>query len=993
MSITKLKTKRFLSLLFMGFAFLFVLIPAIAPKSLSTANASFGFCADLGSGLQRGSGHVDTNSVVASDAPNRKWTIQELFGDSVHFTVYNGESESADKGNFLLYNTMKEKDKKGRGDGYKDWGNDEVMKKLQSQRTFSRCLFGGISTVFGDLFLGLSNAIVKLGGLMVAQLFNPTFICSDPAHPTGCTINLIATIGGVSNNPSEGLIGNLFNSIYLPLVSMAFLATAGWLIYKGLFKRELRASFSGILWGIVIFFVGIMAMSNPVILASAPQKVNSTIGSCIIGAMNGQNCATGTVTAPSSLVGPECMSGASTSGDNGAQLAINGMTCSIWKAFVLNTWTVAQFGRNYNELYTQNAPNGGSVWSVSNELGKKSNYCINLKSTGSAESFGSKTVKLNGGDQVCNLALTQLYLRSGIESTANTASGSDNAYYNIIIPATKDSAVWNSWAPASLSGSTGRYLTPIVALLITIVAMFSLVIFAFKGLVYSFAGTILMAFSPLFFLVAIHPGKGKRIFLGWLSSVLSSVLKYMASALFVIIALAMYSGILNSTSNYMQAFLGILIMVGVMFTYRKEIINLLGVVDLGGEKISNAVGEKLQDKADKAKELTAYGVGSALGAKMAGGSATGGFGEGLSRRLRRDNTFVGGMMREEYMTRRQLQKDNKDNLDAEGKIPEPEEKIDLNKPSDGGDNPTPPDNNTPPTPTPTQPATGAPTNGTPLTPTPPASGSTPAPQAPNTPKADVQDLERKLNGANADTSQPQSQQPINPSGVPDDLSTTVPPAPDTSTPNNQLKQGGIDSVPERHDIDPSAPDNGLENQMSRNARLEAMREANMKQADIKPDTGYQSELDKATSELEQAKRDVESARIAANSEVDKYNTAKKAGNVGDTMRYRKSSNVAMKNYNAQLDKQHSMEREVAKAQTRVSKDIDNKRNDAFVRAKKESIRADKQAHPEDYGLSGTLNRAKDGVQGTLNKGARTVNNIEKTAQKSVERLNNRRPRK
>ena len=657
MFISKLKSKRIVSLLLLAFALVLMFVPSAVPR---TVDAGFGLCRGLGANLQTNSS-IQPSSVVAPSAEGRKWTVQELFGNATDFTTYTGETSSTTGDGWLLYDTSKD----ARGKGYSGWDDSKIKTKLQGARSTARCTMGPSIATFGSIGLALSNFMIWLGSQMISQLFNPTFICSDPKSTSGCAINLIATIGGVNNQDGEGIIGNLFNSIYQPLIALAFLFTAGWLTYKGLIKREFRASLQGLIWALAIFFIGTIAMLRPTMLASAPQQVNSAIGSCIIGAMDGKSCADGHITAPSSMVGTECESQAATKGNQGAEMAVNGMTCTLWKTFVLDSWSRTEFGRSYNDLYVANVPKTGHKWAI--PVSNPNKYCIHLKSSKSADDFNGGNVTTGEGKAVCNLALYQLYLRSGLNDPSNTSvnhsktSAYDSRFYNIILPAAKDDTMWAAWAPGTLTGGFQRIITPLTTFIIVTACMASLIVFAFWGLVYSFAGTLLMAFSPLFFLVAVDPGRGKRIFLGWLESLFSSILKYMASALFVIIALALYSGILNNTSNYASAFIGILIMVGVMFTYRKEIINLLGQANLGGQKLTNAVGEKIKDRAHRTKEVSEIMAGSAIGSKIAGGTALHGATEGLRRQMMRNNSFTGGLAREAYMTHRRLAKDDTNN--------------------------------------------------------------------------------------------------------------------------------------------------------------------------------------------------------------------------------------------------------------------------------------------------------------------------------------------
>ena len=258
-NVSKLRSKRFLSLLLVIFAaFLFIFPHISIPQNV---NASLGFCKALGPGLQSQASGVDSSSIVASDAANRKWTIQELFSNSLDFTSYDGESPSeSDDQSAWLYDTGKD-----RGKGTPGWTDSDVQKKLQGARSTDKCLVDtiGLTTWIPNLIIMLASKIVGFGNLIVSALFNPNFICSDPANPQGACINLIATIGGTSDNGNGGLIGTLFNSVYQPLIALAFICTALWLMYTGLITREFRMRLSGFIWAIAIFFIGVLSLSHP----------------------------------------------------------------------------------------------------------------------------------------------------------------------------------------------------------------------------------------------------------------------------------------------------------------------------------------------------------------------------------------------------------------------------------------------------------------------------------------------------------------------------------------------------------------------------------------------------------------------------------------------------------------------------------------------------------------------------------------------------------
>lgn len=657
---TARKIKQIVLSFFIGISLLIAAIPFISETS-ALSEASFGFCGDLGAGMQA-KAPISTDKLTAGKAGNRKWTVQELFSESIGFTSYNGSGDET----WYFAKTGDD------GKGIPGFDDPKVKDKTKKIRNIERCATGGMQVFASNAMISLASGVVGIAQSFVTTLFSGNIICTD--GQSGNCINLLGVIGGQGRS-GGGIIGSLRDSIFAPLATLAFIFTGMWVAYKGLIKREFRASLMGILWSVGIFVAGVIALNNPVLLAGAPQKVNSVLSTCIVGAMNGQSCLSGSVSAPSTLVGDECKSEAATKGGEGASMAANGMTCSIWKSFVLDAWSRAEFGESYNNLYIANPPKDGKVWKHAPK--NAADYRVNLKSSGSGESYANGTVETNSVP-VSNLALYQLYISTNMKSAGDSRwndKAKDVRWFNIIVPATKDVNMWNHWAPATGYGLK-RAGTAFSSLIVATAVSISLVIFAFWGLVYMFAGTLLMTFAPFFLLVAIDPGKGRRIFLGWLESVISSILKYMASSLFVIIALSLYSSILSATTNYVQAFIGVMIMVGVLGLYRKEIVNLLGMTSLGGQRLSNAVGEKLSEKGKQAKDFGEVLGGSAVGGALAANTMSDnkGFGrmkdiakgaaqgtaQGAARQMKRGNDFTGGLARQYGASKRKIQKDLED---------------------------------------------------------------------------------------------------------------------------------------------------------------------------------------------------------------------------------------------------------------------------------------------------------------------------------------------
>src|SRR5690606_5770697 len=136
-----------------------------------------------------------------------------------------------------------------------------------------------------------------------------------------------------------------------------------------------------------------------------------------------------------------------------------------------------------------------------------------------------------------------------------------------------------------------RLGSSILGLLAVTAASTVLLTLSLFGGAYKLIGLILMAFAPVFFLFAIEPTRGRKIFLGWLETLVSSFLKYFAITVLLVVALVMYAGLLSNIDSTMMSLVAIIILTVALHMYRKEIIDLIGASNMGGERLSNKVGD------------------------------------------------------------------------------------------------------------------------------------------------------------------------------------------------------------------------------------------------------------------------------------------------------------------------------------------------------------------------------------------------------------------
>lgn len=580
-------------------AILTLLLSGISTFANSYGEASAGeACKSLGWGLDK---KVSVGGVFQGtsneDSANRKWTAEELFRDSARFTTYYGEGPG----------TWWYADTTDRGKGVE--GYDSVKSKLEENR-------GCVTMDFiPNFFLYTSSVITLITSSITLKLVGRDYMAET-----------IMNIVGGENDSSEGLISIFLQSFYMPLIVITVLIMAFIIIYKGLIQFKFREALNSLIWTLGAFILGLALMLNPQILVSVPQAATSTITSCVMGALSGQNCLTGDVATPSIITGPECASSVGAEGSD-AESAVNSLNCTIWKSFVLEPWAEVQFGAPYNELYTKDPPKGGDTWRNLPE-GQADKYCVNFTSNKSyKDSIASGKPVMDGPrEEICNVALYHLFVKTNMEDpisqgdnsyedgwTTDDTGSYDKRWYDIIVPAASDNSTWRSWSGDGQFGSrVGAAFMGNIAAFASATVLLLLAVFAGA---YKVIGLVLMAFAPVFLLLAIEPTRGRRIFLGWLETLISSILKYFAITVLIVVALVMYAGMIASTSSAMT-FVGVIVLTFALHMYRKEITNLIGASNMGGQRLSNKANELGSWAAKKTKDGATTTAGGALGGTL-----------------------------------------------------------------------------------------------------------------------------------------------------------------------------------------------------------------------------------------------------------------------------------------------------------------------------------------------------------------------------------------
>lgn len=621
--------------------------------------------ADFGYGMDNKRNWFNTASYYSyPKLGNRTLSISEALASGVGFTNYHGVGKTD-----TWFVRDKEPDKDlpkdlfGQGKNTQDIVNTST-KKAEGLRGLNNCLSGNVATTTGTLLLNIASFNSTITQFFAVQTFNGNLICSTGVNKSnGACIDLLGIIGGHSAS-DKGLIGALTSSIYYPLLTIAVFIAAVWVFKTGIMKRKVREALFGALWVALSVIFGLALLLQPQLITKAPMAVNNAVTACVIGTFNGSNCMSGNSThvnydGAKSTSQNVCKSDVpSASIDEKMTIATVSITCSIWKAFVLEPATQANFGTNFNSLDT-NEDTPMKKLLVSKGI-DPSIYCVNLGTTRNINDQKNSTLVLDSSsNKVCNVMAYQMYLKVNANTNGtSTPATPDMNWYRIIVPASQDEGMWNSWA--TNYGGWNKIGMAGISLITSVLGGFIILVTSVMALVYYFSSVILMAFAPLFFLFGVVPGSGKRLFLGWLEKVISNVLKYLASAIFLIVAISIYGGILGNTNNIALILLFVIIVTMALFMYRSELINLIGRANMGGQqlssKLTDTLGNKVKGISSASRKVAVAGVGGLAGAMLTSdgslfskeGIADGvaGFKDGTKRQLKRQSGFVGNIARQ-----------------------------------------------------------------------------------------------------------------------------------------------------------------------------------------------------------------------------------------------------------------------------------------------------------------------------------------------------------
>lgn len=500
----------------------------------------------------------------------------------------------------------------------------------------------GVFTSWGNAF----NGLVTNGLFGVAK----TIVTFTIALISFSFTDVTDIIGLGSSNGSNGLVGlftNLYNGFFTPLVTLAFLFTAGYVMYYGLVKRQIRqALISGLAQTFMCLFLAIVIAGNASFWIPLPNRIATYTQAVVINALGqsttGQNglCGTnvGAMKKPS-------VNADGSANEQKAQMQKIGenmrstVGCRMWEEFLLKPWARGQFGSEYSDLTVAGTKNG-KLKNINSEWTKKADVPLggnviehNLAlfqlsaqteahaqlspETGLATDSNDNQIRLVDGISSDWWRVADILSNYDEEKVTTTPPGSTTSVETEERVNSSPLPQWQSWIG---NKPTERYSTAFLSIIFGGLGSVGPLVFGLLTTIYSVGVTLLMALSPIFLLLGCWAGRGQQAFRGWLEALVSTMIKKVVATGLLLISFAFTINAMNmiNTIGWIKAFLLLFIMTLVLIKNRKVIMDTFSKVNFGGVlRPDRMFSSFVREKTKYADEAAMVGVSALTGAQQA----------------------------------------------------------------------------------------------------------------------------------------------------------------------------------------------------------------------------------------------------------------------------------------------------------------------------------------------------------------------------------------
>lgn len=588
----------------------------------------------------------------------------------LQFTNYNGEWRyiepvnvcSSGGGSNLDRNTFYSSRKTVQDTYWASTGSDDIR---ASQRTMARF---AVERAFMTITAQMIFWVTKFFVTLVIGLVNFAFT------------DLVAMVGIddiVASDSGSGIAPTLYHNLFVPMISLIMVVTGCYILYFGIVKRQIRESLGVLFRSIALFICATIVFTNASTFMKIPNNV-ALVGQAMVMEALGGGVAGGGGLCTSDLgttgtseekkfveSGPQTLDAEESRGilEKAAITIRSQVGCQFWQMFLLRPYVQAQWGTDWEQL-----------WDKSAEVKYTTSTTAGTLPNDNGDMVGDAAVPLGNGEFINNWAIFQISTQTNAHSPINKDGEKDNVindklssdWWRIVDavsnyqekeqkytvtglrgqveetathvpdPDAKVTPYWGAWTGnTSLYSRVGISLSSIF---IAVIGLFAPFVLAFASAIISIKISLLMAVSPIAFLLGCYP-KGYEFFKGWAESVLNSTIERILVGLTLSLSLVFTSAALDimSKESWFKGLILLIVMSFAIFKVRKKLVEALASFRFSASGFSQVVN-RTSDMVKGAVKGTASVAGAgAVGARSsakAGGSLKEGFKSAAGRQLR-----------------------------------------------------------------------------------------------------------------------------------------------------------------------------------------------------------------------------------------------------------------------------------------------------------------------------------------------------------------------
>lgn len=460
---------------------------------------------------------------------------------------------------------------------------------------FQRGTFSSWITAFNDLLANFLFNIAKFVITLTIALISFSF------RDILAVFNVASASGGMS-----GLFTNFYTGIFQPFVVIMMTFTGIYVFINAIIRKQIRhALINGLGGSIACLFIAMVIAHNPTRWVSMPNQVATYGQALVVDALSGHGqktksslCATN-VGGIKANVSPGFGAGAQKAMEKLGENMQSEIGCKMWEVFLLRPFVQGQFGTSYSKLSAGEIKNHNTSW------------------------VGKPSVPIGGGKFRNNWALFQIstqtnahgqlgddgkYADDPTKNQVSTIDGTARDWYRIVdglsnydekdsgnnvqtgqggqkeltdqITTLKPSKYWQAWVG---NKSTDRYGVAALSIIFAVIGSIAPLLFATLAAIYGVGVSLLMAVSPIFLLFGMWAGPGTEILKGWLSTLLSVLVKKIVAAGLIILSfdLTMACMDLVDKIGWIQSVILLAILSSVMMKSRSKIFDIFANFNFG----------------------------------------------------------------------------------------------------------------------------------------------------------------------------------------------------------------------------------------------------------------------------------------------------------------------------------------------------------------------------------------------------------------------------